>query len=129
MTDKPILTFGDGDYSCASCGLGMREPCEHWKKMLSKSEVEKQERGSEMGPCGKHPRMFQEPLRMADNLDEGPQLYTCTLCSDLTAAYERGLRDAAERAWKVYADHEGDGCADVSHIKEEILTLKDRGAK
>jgi hypothetical protein len=29
------LSFGDGDYSCASCGLGMKEPCEHWKEFLS----------------------------------------------------------------------------------------------
>jgi hypothetical protein len=31
----PTLTFGDGDYSCAICGMGMKEPCEHWKKMLA----------------------------------------------------------------------------------------------
>lgn len=33
MSD-PTLTFGDGDYSCAVCGLGMRKPCEHWREML-----------------------------------------------------------------------------------------------
>lgn len=26
--------FGSGDYSCSSCGLGMKEPCEHWKRIL-----------------------------------------------------------------------------------------------
>jgi len=31
---KPTLTFGDGEYSCASCGLGMREPCQHWRGFL-----------------------------------------------------------------------------------------------
>jgi hypothetical protein len=34
---QPTLTFGDGDYSCASCGLGMKEPCEHWKELLSQA--------------------------------------------------------------------------------------------
>ncbi len=27
--------MGDGDYSCAACGFGMKEPCEHWKAMLA----------------------------------------------------------------------------------------------
>ena len=31
---------GTGDYSCAGCGMGMAEPCEHWKKMLATSEDE-----------------------------------------------------------------------------------------
>src|SRR6266576_1426275 len=31
---KPTLTFGDGEYSCASCGVGMREPCQHWRGFL-----------------------------------------------------------------------------------------------
>lgn len=26
--------FGPGDYSCALCGFGMLEPCEHWKAMI-----------------------------------------------------------------------------------------------
>lgn len=30
----PTLTFGDGDYSCAICGMGMEQPCEHWKELL-----------------------------------------------------------------------------------------------
>lgn len=34
---RPTLTFGDGDYSCATCGLGMREPCEHWKRFLAQA--------------------------------------------------------------------------------------------
>lgn len=30
----PALSFGDGDFSCATCGMGMKEPCEHWKEFL-----------------------------------------------------------------------------------------------
>lgn len=33
----PRLVMGDGDYSCASCGMGMREPCEHWKEFLARN--------------------------------------------------------------------------------------------
>lgn len=29
-----------GDYSCASCGFGMKEPCEHWKKILAASTLD-----------------------------------------------------------------------------------------
>lgn len=32
---KILPKMGPGDYSCVSCGLGMEEPCEHWKKMLA----------------------------------------------------------------------------------------------
>lgn len=32
---KVLPKMGSGDYSCVSCGLGMEEPCEHWKKMLA----------------------------------------------------------------------------------------------
>jgi hypothetical protein len=28
------VKFGPGDYSCATCGMGMVEPCEHWKAVL-----------------------------------------------------------------------------------------------
>lgn len=31
----PTLTFGGGDYSCASCGFGMKGPCRHWKQFLA----------------------------------------------------------------------------------------------
>ena len=85
-------------------------------------------RGSETGPCGRHPRMFWQ-VTQPPKAYQTPPVYGCTLCSDLTAAYERGLRDAAEEAWSVYDFHEGHYCADESHIKEAILALKDRGAK
>ena len=42
----------------------------------------------EIMACG-HPKMFQRPLIMADNLDEGPQLYDCTLCLELAALQSR----------------------------------------
>lgn len=32
---KVMPKMGSGDYSCVSCGLGMEEPCVHWKKMLA----------------------------------------------------------------------------------------------
>ena len=32
---RHALPFGDGDYSCAVCGCGMKEPCEHWKRFLA----------------------------------------------------------------------------------------------
>jgi hypothetical protein len=32
---RPTLTVGDGEYSCAFCGIGMKEPCEHWKRFLA----------------------------------------------------------------------------------------------
>ena len=32
--------FGGGDYSCATCGLGMLEPCEHWKGIMARNENE-----------------------------------------------------------------------------------------
>lgn len=33
--------FGPGDYSCAACGFGMLEPCEHWKAMLAQKPEDK----------------------------------------------------------------------------------------
>lgn len=35
--------FGPGDYSCAVCGFGMLEPCEHWKAMLAQPKPEEPE--------------------------------------------------------------------------------------
>src|ERR1700691_5597598 len=37
---RPTPAFCDGAFSCASCGLGMREPCEHWKELLANSTPE-----------------------------------------------------------------------------------------
>jgi hypothetical protein len=37
---SPTLTFGCGDYSCALCGFGMTEPCEHWKHFLATAPAE-----------------------------------------------------------------------------------------
>jgi pyruvate/2-oxoglutarate dehydrogenase complex dihydrolipoamide acyltransferase (E2) component len=34
------FSMGPGDYSCAACGMGMTEPCEHWKEMLVRPESE-----------------------------------------------------------------------------------------
>jgi len=40
---------GDGDYSCASCGFGMKEPCVHWLRMnLSAAERERDELRSQL---------------------------------------------------------------------------------
>src|SRR5579864_2705074 len=27
--------MGSGDYSCVTCGMGMKEPCEHWKAIMA----------------------------------------------------------------------------------------------
>ena len=36
---RPLpVPFGDGDYSCATCGMGMVEPCEHWRNIMARSE-------------------------------------------------------------------------------------------
>lgn len=35
---KYLGEMGDGDYSCAGCGMGMAEPCEHWKQTLEESQ-------------------------------------------------------------------------------------------
>jgi hypothetical protein len=32
--------FGPGEYSCAACGFGMQEPCEHWKKIPAQPKPE-----------------------------------------------------------------------------------------
>ena len=34
----PVM--GDGDYSCAVCGLGLKEPCEHWRQFYATMPVE-----------------------------------------------------------------------------------------
>jgi hypothetical protein len=31
----PKLVMDTGEYSCAVCGMGMQEPCEHWRKFQS----------------------------------------------------------------------------------------------
>lgn len=33
---KQRMKMGSGNYSCASCGLGMKKPCKHWKKLQRK---------------------------------------------------------------------------------------------
>ena len=92
------------------------------------SDLAEAKRGSEMGPCGKHPKVFwvSQWVRVEDIFVPAH----CTLCSDLTAAYERGLRDAAEVVQRYF----NDSCMDSGRIplalaKKAILALKDRGAK
>lgn len=35
-SERPVM--GDGDYSCASCGMGMKGPCEHWRAVLGQDK-------------------------------------------------------------------------------------------
>jgi len=32
---KYLGKMGPGDYSCVTCGMGMEEPCEHWKNLIA----------------------------------------------------------------------------------------------
>jgi len=40
-----------GDYSCALCGFGLMEPCEHWKKMIGEAILEEEGFASEAQPA------------------------------------------------------------------------------
>lgn len=41
--DAPPVV-GNGDYSCAQCGIGMPEPCEHWENLAAQSPEEAPDR-------------------------------------------------------------------------------------
>lgn len=48
---KPEM--GPGDYSCAACGFGMIEPCEHWKGTLAESATSLPPKSEELcAQCG-----------------------------------------------------------------------------
>ena len=88
------------------------------------------EAAQDIGPCGKHPRMFQKSLIMADNLDEGPQLYECTICAEVReasqAAYERAKQDVGDwlMRWVGWSGIK----IEESAIRQFIAAIKDRGA-
>ena len=92
----------------------------------------------EPGPCGKHPRAFwvisdvEIPGRTVSGAECGViDTSHCTLCSDLTAAYDRGLRDAADVASP--PNRVVCGCVMLRHsknchfeIRKRILALSDQ---
>jgi len=53
-----------GDYSCATCGFGMVEPCEHWKNILAKSQEEAP------GAFPGLERIAQYPIKLNEEIDK-----------------------------------------------------------
>jgi hypothetical protein len=43
--------FGPGEYSCAVCGMGMVEPCEHWKASTASDGSTEEDAGSQPEVC------------------------------------------------------------------------------
>ena len=99
------------------CGI---ENCSVCRIAELESDLAEAKRGSEMGPCGKHPKMFWQ-VTQPPKAYQTPPVYGCTLCSDLTAAYERGLRDALAKAEEMFGQ--------MPIFGKRVIALKDRGAK
>lgn len=82
--------------------------------------------------CG-HPKMSQKPLFMVDNLDEGPQLYTCALCAEIQVERAAVLELAAEILdseiryhMKMNGPHgfcEDYGCTSLTEYAKQIRAL------
>jgi hypothetical protein len=87
---------------------------------------------TEKSNCG-HPKMFARSRTMSEtNIYTGMGdfigtnfdiLFSCTLCAEVQAAYERGLRDAFDSIKDTFTENAR------PVILKVILALKDRGAK
>jgi hypothetical protein len=68
------------------------------------------------GPCG-HPKACQKPLRMADNLDEGPQLYECTVCAELASDAD-AARERERKMWEPLINEADRAARDLQMVLE-----------
>ena len=142
------LAMGDGDYSCAVCGMGMKEPCEHWKAMISQVAADSRESTMIAVPTPTHPfepdpegyakfckicGVVKELHKKNSSLpSEGTPAKDCNMKSDPPVPSEAtpSKEDFAAKFEECNRDRTQlfDECrrrgADIQELMEEIETLK-----
>jgi hypothetical protein len=108
---KVLPKMGPGDYSCVACGLGMVEPCEHWKKMLAERPVDEDEEVEQSAPPAGAREFWAKVNRFPKDILRKLTLWDCRKLDEIIieslevyAAQERARADAAER------EHWSKGC-------------------
>ncbi len=79
---KVLPKMGPGDYSCATCGMGMVEPCEHWKNMIERGDHDSDDGSAEDRPKLDEPinNVFESPLP--------PESPSCPVCGGVMVPKE-----------------------------------------